>query len=135
MSYGVASALQQAVFEALSADAALGGLVGGAIYDAPPTGAVPLTFVSIGAEDVRDRSDMTGRGARHDFTISVVSDAAGFAKAKAAAAAVSDALVDRALPLSRGHLVSLNFLRATARRVGTGQTRRIDLRFRARVED
>jgi len=135
MSYGAASALQEAVFARLVADATLAGLVGGAIYDAPPTGELPVTYVSLGAEDVRDRSDMTGRGARHDFTISVISDAAGFAQAKAAASAVSDALVDAPLTLARGHLVSLNFLRATARRVDTGRTRRIDLRFRARVED
>lgn len=135
MSYGAASALQEAVFARLVADATLAGLVGGAIYDAPPTGELPVTYVSLGAEDVRDRSDMTGRGARHDFIISVISDAAGFAQAKAAASAVSDALVDAPLTLARGHLVSLNFLRATARRVDTGRTRRIDLRFRARVED
>lgn len=135
MSYGAASALQEAVFARLVADATLAGLVGGAIYDAPPTGELPVTYVSLGAEDVRDRSDMTGRGARHDFTISVISDAAGFAQAKAAASAVSDALVDAPLTLARGYLVSLNFLRATARRVDTGRTRRIDLRFRARVED
>ena len=54
---------------------------------------------------------------------------------KAAAAAVSDALVDADLPLTRGHLVSLRFLRAQAARKGPGDTRQIDLTFRARVED
>ena len=50
-------------------------------------------------------------------------------------AAVSDALVDASLILSRGKLVSLNFHRARARRVQDADMRRIDLRFRARVED
>ncbi|MGV6812467.1 MAG: DUF3168 domain-containing protein [Brevirhabdus sp.] len=135
MSYGVSAALQRAVFEALSADADLAAIVGDAIYDAAPEGDLPQSYVTIGREEVRDRSDKTGRGARHDFTVSVVSEAAGFAHAKRAAGAISDALIDAPLTLSRGHLVSLTFLRATARRVGTGRTRRIDLRFRARVED
>ena len=56
--------------------------------------------------------------------------------AKAVAAAISDTLVDADLTLSRGRLVGLWFERATARRSGTaGSARRIDLRFRARVED
>jgi len=135
MSYAVSAALQEAVYAALAGDATLAGLVGDAIYDATPTGELPVTYVTIGREDVRDRSDMTGQGALHDFTVSVVSDAAGFASAKTAAGAISDLLVDAGLSLSRGHLVSLNFLRATARRVGTGRTRQIDLRFRARVQD
>jgi len=48
---------------------------------------------------------------------------------------VSDALLDATLILSRGTLVSLNFYRARARRVQDADMRRIDLRFRARVED
>jgi hypothetical protein len=46
---------------------------------------------------------------------------------------VSDALVGADLPLTRGHLVFLRFLRGQA--VRSGATRRIDLTFRARVED
>ena len=65
----------------------------------------------------------------------MVTDTAGFAPAKAAAAAVSDALVDADLTLTRGKLVSLNFYRASAARVGTGETRTITLIFRARVAD
>jgi len=60
---------------------------------------------------------------------------AGFAQAKVAAAAVSDALIDVDLPLSRGMLISLQFYKATAARVGTGDTRQINLIFRARVAD
>jgi len=46
-----------------------------------------------------------------------------------------DALIDAPLTLSRGHLVSLGFDRATAARTNNDTGRRIDLRFRARVED
>ena len=135
MSYGVSSALQAAVYQRLQADAALAALVGGGIFDAAPPGVVPTIYVSLGPEDVRDRSDKTGRGADHEFTVSVVTTPAGFQSAKDAAAAVSDALVDAPLVLSRGALVSLNFVRARAKRVQDADVRRIDLRFRARVED
>lgn len=135
MSYGASGALQAAVFDRLSADAALGALVGTAIYDALPPGILPSLYVVIGPERVRDRSDKTGRGAEHDFTVSVVTDVAGFAVAKAAAGAVSDALVHAPLDLSRGHLVGLHFVRAVAARVGAGGERQIDLTFRARIDD
>lgn len=132
MSYGVGAALQAAIFERLVSDAALGALVGEAIFDAPPAGRLPPLWVSLGAEEARDRSDATGAGAEHRLTISVVGEATGFAQAKAAAA-ISDALVGADLPLARGRLVGLRFVRAQARQSGTG--RRIDLTFRARVQD
>jgi len=135
MSYGVAVALQRAVFARLSADATLADLVGTEIYDALPTGSLPPLYVVLGAEEVRDASDQTGGGAWHQFTVSVVTQSAGFATAKAAAAAVSDALVDAPLVLERGALVSLNFYKAKAARVGTGAVRQINLIFRARVAD
>ena len=78
MTYGVAVALQQAVFQRLQADTTLTGLVGAAIYDAVPPGIVSGTYVSLGPEDVREASDKTGHGALHEITVSVVTDAAGF---------------------------------------------------------
>ena len=105
MSYAMSAALQQAVFLRLEADGALAGLVGGNIFDSAPQGTVPDLYLSIGPEDVRDRSDGTGGGAVHDFTVSVVTTETGFAAAKTAAAAVSDALVDAPMSLTRGRLV------------------------------
>ena len=134
MSYAIGAALQAAVYQALVADAALAALVGDAVYDAVPPGTTTGTYVSLGPEDVRDASDLTGDGAMHDFIVSVITDEAGFSAAKAVAAAVSDALTGASLTLSRGALVALWFLRAQARRVEKGATRRIDLTFRARVE-
>ena len=135
MSYGVSSALQAAVYQHLAGDTALAGLVGSAIYDALPTGTLPNTYVTLGPEAVRERSDKSGHGAIHVLTVSVVTDTAGFQAAKDVAAAISDALVDADLTLSRGSLIYLNFDRAIAKLEGTGTQRRIDLRFRARVQD
>jgi hypothetical protein len=135
MSYGVSAALQMAVFQKLQADVALTTQVGGAIYDAIPAGVLPALYVSLGPEDVRDRSDQTGRGAEHDFTVSVVTEASGFQNAKTVAGTISDVLNQAPLVLTHGRLVSLNFVRAAARRVKDGSVRRIDLRFVARVEE
>ncbi|MTI03592.1 DUF3168 domain-containing protein [Roseibium sp. RKSG952] len=136
MSYGVSAALQAAVYQQLSNDAQVSAQSGGAIYDAVPTGTVPQTYVSLGPEEVREASDRSGAGAVHRFTVSVVSEAAGFGAAKILAGAVCDALEDVPLTLDRGRLVGLWFERASARRTGTGGAiRQIDLRFRARVED
>ncbi|SER95136.1 Protein of unknown function [Tranquillimonas rosea] len=135
MSYAMAGALQEAVYARLKADAALRAVVGDAVHDARPAGVLSGTFVLIGEERVREAGDMLSAGARHDLTISVESDAAGFATAKAAAAAVSDALTGAALTLGRGRLVGLWFRQARAQRLSPGDRRRIDLRFRARTDD
>lgn len=136
MSYAIAGPLQAAIYQHLLADAGVSALVGTAVLDALPTGEVPETYVRIGPEEVREAADKDGAGALHKLTISVVSDAAGFATAKAVAGAVSDALDGPGLVLSRGRLVGLWFERARAVRDGTAdQKHRIDLRFRARVED
>jgi hypothetical protein len=135
MSYGVSAALQEAVFQALVNDTTLASLADGAIYDALPPGSLPSLYVTLGPEQARVRSDRSGHGAWHRFTVSVVTDGAGFLAAKQVAAAISDALVDQDLSLSRGRLAGLHFYRARAQREGTGDLRRIDLTFRARVDD
>ncbi|MGB0799260.1 MAG: DUF3168 domain-containing protein [Planktomarina sp.] len=135
MTYAVSSALQQAVYQTLVNDPALTALVGSDIYDALPTGGVPNTYVSLGPEEVQDASDVCADGARHEMVISVVTDTSGFQSAKDIAAAVCDALIGANLTLSRGHLIGLWFLRAKAARTDNGNSRRIDLTFRARVQD
>lgn len=135
MSYGASAALQSAVYQRLMGDATLDALIGSDIYDSVPPGNVTGTYISIGPEDARDASDQVGRGAFHEFVVSVVTDQAGFQTAKSVASAVSDALTGASLILSRGRLVGLWFLRARARRVDDADKRRIDLTFRARVED
>ena len=136
MSYGVSSALQKAVYSLLAADAGLDALIGSAIFDAAPSGPVPVTYVALGPEDAFDRSDATGGGAEHRFIVSVVSEDEGFAAVKAIAGAVSDILTGALPVLDRGRVVAIWFDRASAKRTGTaGRVRRVDLRFRARVED
>jgi hypothetical protein len=135
MSYGAAAALQAAIYQLLTADPVVQALAGGRIYDAAPVGDVPALYVTLGPEEARDRGDFTGRAARHDFTVSVVSDAAGFHAAKEVAAAISDALADKRPALARGRVVRLDFLRARARRTGKAARRRIDLRFAALVAE
>ena len=131
MSYALSDALQVAVFQHLSADAALAGI---AIHDALPSGVVPPQYVLLGTEDVRDRSDIPGAAALHRFTVSVHGDNAGFSGVKQIASAICDAMIDAPLLLSRGRLIGLWFDRARARRMADGG-RSIELRFRARVED
>jgi hypothetical protein len=135
MSYAMSGPLQQAVFAALSADMALTELVGTAIFDAGPVGDVPPLYVRLGDEDVRDASDGSGSSALHQFGIAIVSAAPGFADAKQVAGAISDVLHDADLALSKGHLVSLQFARATAKYAAAAQVRQIDMQFRARVQD
>ncbi len=135
MSFALSGPLQAAVYAALSGDAALAALVGDAVYDAVPSGALPEIHVRLGSETVRDASDQSGAGAVHRFIVSVITTSPGFASAKAVAGAVSDVLHDAHLTLSRGRLVSLQFENAKARRIDAAAARQIDLRFQARVQD
>ncbi|MDJ0821460.1 MAG: DUF3168 domain-containing protein [Paracoccaceae bacterium] len=134
MSYAVSAPLQAAIYQHLQADTALEQFVGDAIYDALPAGPLPSIYVALGPESVRQAGDVSGAGAWHDLIVSVVTDAAGFQAAKDAAGAISDALDGAGLTLSRGRLVGLWFRSAKAKRE-TGGLRRIDMTFRARVED
>ena len=135
MSFAGSGPLQAAVYDALTGSTALAAVVGGAVYDAVPAGSLPPIHVRLGSETATDASDNAGGGALHRFTVSVVSTQPGFANAKAAGAAISDALHGAELSLIRGRLVSLRFERARARRTDSGATRQIDLRFAARVQD
>lgn len=131
MSYQAAAALQSAVFARLSGFAALAAVP---VLDATPPGAAPGSFVLIGPEIALDQSDKSGAGAEHRFDVSVISDAAGFLDAKTIAGAVSEALLGAPMTIAVGHLVSVQFIRAKAARLDQGDTRRIDLTFRARIE-
>ncbi len=135
MSYVIAPALQSAIYQYLSNDSILQADLHGALYDAIPPATPPATYVLIGAEEAFDRSDKTGHGAEHRLVISVLTNATGFLAAKHVAARICELLDAPALTLARGRLVALWFDRAEARKIEGDQTRRIDLRFRARVED
>mgnify|MGYP000061783306 CR=1 FL=1 len=138
MSLALSGELQGAIYGALSGDLALAALVGAEIYDAPLPigGALPLgEHVTLGEEVVKPFGSATSSGGVHDFDVVVHSTANGFAAAKVVAAAVDAVLVDANLPLAGGHLVSLRFVKAKAKRGIAPELRRIEMRFRAVVED
>ena len=135
MSYAVSAALQSAVFSTVATDPGVIAVVGDAVYDALPSGTLPGLHISLGPENVRAEDDKTGSGSAHRCVVSVVTDVPGVRAAKEAAGAVSDALHEADLTLTRGILVSLQFQRARAFKIEKGTGRRIDLTFRARVED
>jgi hypothetical protein len=133
MSYAAAQGLQAALFGLMAADPVLVALVDG-IHDAPPPGTPQGTRVLLGEEEVLERGDATGPGAEHRVLVSVVSDAAGFAAAKAAAARLTDLLTGATLAVPGARVVAIWFQDARARRLDGGRARRIDLRFRMRLE-
>ena len=111
MSYAMSAALQSAVFAALAGQGDLQDAVGTDIFDAMPSGTGPPLYVALGPEQVRIDDAKTGSGAIQVFVVSVVT------------------------ALTRGRLVSLRFRSAKAARIDKGAGRKIDLTFRARVED
>jgi hypothetical protein len=131
MTYAMGAGLQAAVYGRLASDPRLDGVP---VFDAVPQ-AAPDLFVALGPEEVLGRADASGHGARHDLRLSVVTRREGYAAVKAVAGTVSDVLLSGVLPLSRGRVVSLRFLKARARRDEGEGTRRIDLWFRARVDE
>ncbi len=131
MTYALAAPLQAAVFARLTGEPALAGVP---VFDAAPDGAVGPVYVVLGAEDVRDRSDKTGRAAQHRFVLTVAGDGGGFHVLKETAAAIEAAL-GAGLTLTRGRVVLLRFERAVARRDRDGTRRRVEMTFRALLDD
>lgn len=125
--------LQSAIYGRLAGDPVLAGIVGTHVYDAVPAGPVPDLYVLLGEETVKDASDKSGSGAVHDVLISVMSTADSFLTLKQAATAIWGALESSALVLTQGRVVGFWFVASTAKRSTSGQ-RKIDLKFRARVE-
>jgi hypothetical protein len=137
VSYLFSPELQAVVYQRLAGDAALAALVGDAIHDGPPEGALApevLEYVALGEERVRDGGSKTSLGAVHDFDVTVHSGADGFDRAKRIAAAVCASLVDATFDLDGARVVALRFLRATAQRGPSPVKRRITLRFRAVID-
>lgn len=136
MSYTYSSGLQAAIYQRLTADAALAELIGGAIHDAPlePVGGLAPDHITLGDEQVRANDTKTSRGSIHDFSVTVHSGRDGFDTAKRIAGAVCDALIDARMDLSQGRLVGMRFLRAKAERGPAPEKRRISLMFRAVVD-
>ncbi|MEM7243275.1 MAG: DUF3168 domain-containing protein [Pseudomonadota bacterium] len=126
--------LQSAIYDALTNDATITSLVGSAIYDATPSGTLPGTFILIGEDSVFDRSDKTHSAANYFIRISVVTTASGFGGAKTIAAGICNVIEEANLSLANGHLRRIEFRRAIAKRNNAGTERKIDLIFRAFIE-
>ena len=128
------ASLQRAVLTRLEADSEVAALTEGHVYDALPPGELPILYVIFGTETVRDRSDMTSFAAVHEFDLSVITSLSGFQSAKTLASYMCTALLTKPLSLADGHLIALNFQGAVSKRQSTGGGRRIDLKFRALIE-
>jgi hypothetical protein len=126
--------LQQAVFAALSADAALTALIGpGRILDDVPQG-TPLPYVTFGRVTAQDWSTGTESGTEHAFTVHVWSGARGKRQAHEILAAIRAALHDQPLAVAGHSLVNLRHEQSEIRRDADGETVRGTARFRAVLE-
>lgn len=126
--------LQKAVFQTLSVDAGLTGLLGGSrIYNDVPRGAA-LPYVTLGESTVRDWSTGSDEGHEHLLTISVWSRANGEREVHQILAAVEAALDDAALTVVGARLVNLRHEFSEIRRDVDGETSRGLMRLRAVTE-
>ena len=126
--------LQQSVFAALAADAALTALIGpGRIFDDVPQGAA-LPYATLGPATTRDWSTGSEQGTEHAFTVHVWSGAKGKKQAHEALDAIRAALHDQPLTLVGQRLVSLHHERSDVRLDPDGETVHGSARFRALTE-
>ncbi len=126
--------LQKAVYAALTADAALTGLLGGArVYDHVPRDA-PLPYVTLGQTTARDWSTGSEQGEEHVFAVHVWSRAAGKKEAHEIMGAVRACLHEAPLAPAGHRLVTLRHELSDARREADGETTHGIVRFRAVTE-
>jgi hypothetical protein len=129
-----ARALQEAVFEALAADAELEGLLGGAkIFDGAPRNA-EAPYVHLGEMNARDWSTATEAGVEIVFAVVAWSRAPGRSEALAIAERVRAALHEAALALAGWRLVNLRHMATETARAEKPEGRRAVVRFRAAME-
>jgi hypothetical protein len=134
MMSSAAFALQKAIFETLTNDAAtLAALGGPRIYDDAPA-RVQFPFVTFGQSTARDWSTGSDDGYEHLITLNVWSRARGSKEAQVVLAAVRAALHDQDLAVSGHHLVNLRHEHSEVRRDGDGETFHGVARFRAVTE-
>jgi hypothetical protein len=127
-------ALQQAIFAALTADAALIALLGGErVWDDVPTRA-DFPYVTFAQTSERDWSTGSEDGAEHVLTLHVWSRAGGRKETHEIMGAVRTALNDAALSLSGYRLINLRHEFSEARRDADGETFHGIVRFRAVTE-
>lgn len=139
MTYALAWALQQGLYQLLTTDAACVSVFGGRVYDAaPPFGPdaeAEGVYLTLGEEEARDWSTGSDTGAEHLVRLDVHAPRQSYGEAKAAAAAVSDAVLSGTMTLPRGRQINARFVDAKTGRDEAGRLRRIEMRFRIVLED
>lgn len=127
-------ALRVAVHDALTANAALTTLLGGAkVYEEPPR-SVAFPYVTLGEARIADYSADDEPGEEHQLTLHAWSRQGGHREAHRIAGALLEALDDAPLPLTDHTLVNLRFAVADVRREADGRTYHALVRFRAVTE-
>jgi len=128
-------ALRVAVHAALTADAPLVAMLGGArVYDAAPRGVSGLYVVFDGAT-ARDRSAGSQRRESHDFSLTIWSRPGGPRPALEAAARIRALLDDANLSLAGHRLVLLRVAREDVRRDPQSGLPQVRLRLTAITEN
>lgn len=128
-------ALQKAIVAALSGDASVVSLLGGArIYDDVPN-RTEFPYMTIGQTTERDWSTGTDLGSEHLVTLHVWSRTKGRKQADEVMAAARSALHDQGLALVGHRLVNLRHEFSDARREPDGETFHGISRFRAVTEE
>lgn len=129
-----ALSLQQAMRQALLADAGLIALLGGAhVHDEVPRGEQPLS-VSFGAIETRDWSVMDQKCHEHFITLDVATNQRGRTKAQAISDRIEAVLDNASLVLTDHRLVNLRVMFWSVSRSRNDKAFGATLRFRAATE-
>lgn len=127
-------ALRRAMLAALSGDATLVALLGGArIFEEAPPGA-PAPRIAFSDAQARDWSAQLSRGAEQMLVLTVWSGARGTREALDIADRVVAVLDEAPLTLEGHALIDLRFVALATRREQNGRYARVDVRFRATTE-
>jgi hypothetical protein len=126
--------VQKALFAALSGNAPLVALLGGAkVYDDVPRSAA-LPYITFGQSTLRDWSTGTDAGFEHLITLHVWSSVNGDREAHQIISAIRDCLHDVALPVASHRLINLRFEFSDLVRDPDGETSHGIVRYRAVTE-
>jgi hypothetical protein len=128
------AALRAAIHDALIADGALTGMLGGpSVYDEPPRVAT-FPYVTLGEARIANIAGDDAPGEEHQLTLHAWSRQGGHREAHLIAGALLQALDDAPLALDDHRLVNLRFSLADVRRESDGRTYHALVRFRAVTE-
>jgi hypothetical protein len=134
MPTAASAALRAAVHDALTNNAALAAVLGGAkIYDEAPR-EMAFPYVTLGDMRIADFSAGSEPGLEHQLTLHAWSRQGGHREAHVIAGALLQALDDAPLALDGHRLVNFRFAVADVRREADGRTYHALVRFRAVTE-